>query len=59
MPDWSEIVREIQNSEIATAFDVMRRKYLGELSEYTTRNVIAYYSSNCSGIADVLFSSYC
>ena len=45
MPDWSEIIREIQHSEIATTFDVVRRKYLRELSEYTKRNVIAYYSS--------------
>lgn len=45
MPDWSGIIREIQNSEVITTFDTTRRKYLRELADYTNRNVIAYYSS--------------
>ncbi|MBQ7561130.1 MAG: hypothetical protein IJS99_04780 [Synergistaceae bacterium] len=45
MPDWSEIIKEIQIFEIATNFDIVRRKYLKKLSEYTKRNIIAYYSS--------------
>ena len=45
MPDWSEMVNEIQQCEVATTFDIARRKYLKKLSDYTKRNVIAYYSS--------------
>ena len=45
MPDWSEIIKEVQNAEVVTTFDTTRRKYLRELSIYTGRNVIAYYSS--------------
>ena len=45
MPDWSKIIKEIQRCEVATTFDITRRKYLKRLSEYTKRNVIAYYSS--------------
>ena len=45
MPDWSEILKEIQQCEIITAFDITRRKCLKKLSDYTGRNVIAYYSS--------------
>src|SRR5207245_11172548 len=56
MSDWSEILREIQQT-IAThgqqaqvqtlqaqlAIDTIRRKYLFELHHKTGRNVIAYY----------------
>ena len=50
MPDWNQILEEIQNSEneyrqrsIAT-FDLVRRKYLAKLHKLTQRNVIIYYS---------------
>ena len=39
MPSWAEILSEVQ-----TAHDVARRKYLRQLSEVTGRNVIAYYA---------------
>lgn len=42
MPNWSELLREI--SAIGSPFDVLRRKYIRELSRYTKRNVICYYS---------------
>ena len=45
MPDWSGIIKEIQNAEVVTTFDTTRRKYLKDLATYTQRNVIAYYSS--------------
>lgn len=45
MPDWREIIKEIQHSETITVFDTVRRKYLRLLSKYTERNVITYYSS--------------
>ncbi len=40
---WSEVLKEI--SETQSQQDYIRRKYLTELSDYTGRNVIAYYSS--------------
>jgi ClpP class serine protease len=42
MADWSEILRELQQA--GSSYDNVRRKYLRELSEYTGRNVIVYYS---------------
>lgn len=42
MPNWSELLREI--GQLGSPFDVLRRKYITELSAYTTRNVICYYS---------------
>lgn len=47
MPNWNEVLREIQKEAAAktqSPLDVVRRKYLGQLFEYTNRNVIAYYS---------------
>lgn len=48
MPNWSEILEEIQSTEVTknseSAPDLIRRKYLNELHAYTERNVIAYYS---------------
>jgi len=57
MPDWNDVLKEIQNTiglhanqaQIATrnaqsALDTVRRKYLQQLSENTGRNIIAYYS---------------
>ena len=42
MPNWHEIGDEI--SKTGSPFDVIRRKYIKELSDYTGRNVIIYYS---------------
>ena len=42
MAGWDEILREIQTTP--GNFDVVRRKYIKNLSELTNRNVIAYYS---------------
>ena len=50
MPDWREVLKEIsQKAATANAVakgtpDIVRRQYLDELSKYTGRNVIAYYS---------------
>lgn len=42
MPNWSELLKEID--QLGSPFDILRRKYIKELSEYTNRNVICYYS---------------
>lgn len=42
MADWSEILIELQRA--GSSYDNVRRKYLRELSDYTGRNVIVYYS---------------
>lgn len=47
MPNWSDVHKEIQQLSqkgAADASDVVRRKYLKQLSDYTGRNTIAYYS---------------
>lgn len=45
MPTWGEILkelREIKEKEKKPPFDIVRRKYLKKLSEYTGRNTILY-----------------
>jgi ATP-dependent protease ClpP protease subunit len=42
MPDWNEISDEIRTK--GSTFDIIRRKYVLELSKKTGRNVILYYS---------------
>lgn len=42
MPNWSEINQEIIKE--GSTFDIIRRKYIKKLSDYTQRNVIIYYS---------------
>lgn len=45
MATWGELIPEINTAAAqhgAAAFDVVRRKYIVELSEYTGRNVILY-----------------
>lgn len=42
MPTWNEIIKEIGAQP--NAFDLIRRKYIAELSVKTNRNVIVYYS---------------
>ena len=43
MPTWNEILQEIKDTK--NIFDTTRRKYIKELSEYTERNTIIYYSA--------------
>ena len=43
MPNWSDVLKEIQSSSVS-GFDAVRRKYLDELHKHSGRNVIAYYS---------------
>lgn len=42
MPNWSDLVKEI--NQLGSPFDILRRKYVKNLSEYTGRNVVCYYS---------------
>lgn len=53
MPNWNDILREIQEyqeahaeepQEAIRAIDVIRRKYLKKLYDHRHRNIIAYYS---------------
>jgi len=44
MPNWNEVLEEIENSKRVDRFDYIRRKYLKALFDITGRNVIAYYS---------------
>jgi len=50
MPNWRDILHEIQEfqrehiDQANAAIDIIRRKYLKKLHEYTQRNIIAYYS---------------
>jgi len=45
MPNWTEVLAEIQAYRTEHPLDAVRRKYLNKLSEHTGRNTIAYYSS--------------
>lgn len=42
MPNWSNLLKEI--NQLGSSYDVLRRKYVESLAEYTGRNVICYYS---------------
>lgn len=45
MPDWKNVVAEIDNeARMNNPLDIVRRKYLSCLNQYTNRNVISYYS---------------
>jgi ATP-dependent protease ClpP protease subunit len=48
MPNWNEVLIEIQNEQIKypniNPLDTVRRKYLNQISSITGRNTIAYYS---------------
>lgn len=44
MPNWGEVLTEIQGTFIDNPLDLIRHKYLGIMHKYTGRNVIAYYS---------------
>ncbi len=43
MGGWNDILKEVQETQ--SQYDYVRRKYLKILSDYTNRNVIAYYSA--------------
>lgn len=40
MSNWSDLLKEL--GQLGSPFDVLRRKYLSELHEYTHRNIICY-----------------
>ena len=42
MPNWSDQLKEI--NQLGSPHDVLRRKYISSLADYTNRNVICYYS---------------
>lgn len=42
MPNWSDLLKEI--TQLGSPFDILRRKYIKELHNYTKRNIICYYS---------------
>lgn len=44
MPNWGEVLKEIQGTQVDNPLDMIRRKYLATMYNYTGRNVIAYYS---------------
>lgn len=44
MPNWREVLHEIELYGTQGPVDAVRRKYLKELYDYTGRNIIAYYS---------------
>ena len=44
MPNWGEVLSEIQSVQVGNPLDIIRRKYLDVMYQYTGRNVIAYYS---------------
>ena len=44
MPNWNEVLKEIQLQGSQSPLDTVRRKYLKQLFDHTGRNVIAYYS---------------
>lgn len=53
MPTWGQILNEINNlvKTNRNAFDIIRQKYVKELSDHTKRNVIVYASRWTSGDA--------
>lgn len=42
MPNWSQLLDEVKSA--GSTHDLIRRKYLKELADYTGRNTIVYYS---------------
>lgn len=44
MPNWGEVLSEIKGVQVDNPLDIVRRKYLRIMHEYTGRNIIAYYS---------------
>lgn len=44
MPNWREVLSEIESEASFSPLDRVRKKYLKEIHKHTGRNVIAYYS---------------
>lgn len=44
LPNWGQVLNEIQGMRVENPLDSIRRKYLSIMNKYTNRNVIAYYS---------------
>lgn len=44
MPNWGEVLSEIKGVQVDNPLDIVRRKHLRIMHEYTGRNIIAYYS---------------
>ncbi len=44
MPDWNDVLNEIQDKQKSSVYDLIRRDYLKRLHEVTGRNIIIYYS---------------
>lgn len=44
MPGWDDILSEIRSDSHPNKLDIVRRKYMRQLTELTGRNTIAYYS---------------
>ena len=44
MPGWDDILTEIKGDNNPNSLNKIKQKYIEELSEYTGRNVIVYYS---------------
>ena len=42
MPNWANLLKEIK--QLGSPYDILRRKYVRSLANYTNRNVICYYS---------------
>ena len=49
MPNWNDVLKEIDGARPPSPIDSIRRKYLKELSDHTGRNTIAYYSGWLKG----------
>lgn len=45
VPNWNQVLTEIQGHRTTSSIDSVRRSYLKRLSKHTGRNTIAYYSS--------------
>ena len=45
MPNWGQVLNEIQGMQVNNPLDIVRRKYLLTMNKYTGRNVITYYSA--------------
>lgn len=44
MANWTSILKEIQAEKVESPIDIVRRKYIKKMANYTKRNVICYYS---------------
>lgn len=50
MPNWSQVLEELKNEDLKrvvteqSTLDILRRRHMKALSDYTTRNLICYYS---------------